>query len=253
MSEAIPRDIQINAPADVERRPDPVFIEGTAYMVPSFYDARWHNRNLTKPVTIGGEPLIANGEVQTVGGVPPWRRYALQPDSGEVVSQEDFARMKRLADIEYVYEKSGHRNTLGFPEQEPIPNVREFVAWKRHPNEPEKLIPLGVSHERQRIRRGNHFYDPISQQLVSWDSLPTDKQAKVIAALIDKGGETEAPPAPVRAVEPEEQKVVKKYMLEPSAAPCGQEAKSKAGAMAHSRKCPKCQEIMTGAAEVSQL
>jgi hypothetical protein len=236
---AAPIDLPRNAPADVERRPDPVWVPGTEYLVPSFYDGRWHNANFDAVVTVGGKPIERNGEFMTVGMVPPWRRYALDPGSAEALPQDVFERAKRNADEEYVLTKSGGTSMLNFPEKEPLPNVTEFLSWKRHPNEPEKLIPLGVSHERQQIRRGNHFYDPISKQLVSWDSLPTDKQAKIVAALMADGGDVSEPAPPPKAIEPAAQQAVKRAMAA-VAAPCGKELKSKAGAMAHERNCPDC-------------
>jgi hypothetical protein len=242
MMSAAPIDLPINAPADVQRRADPVWVQGTEYLVPSFYDGRWHNQHFDAVVTVGGRPVERNGEVMTVGMVPPWRRYALDPGSAEALPQDVFARAKRSADEEYVLERSGGKSNLAFPEQEPIPSVLEFLSWKRHPLEPEKVIPLGVSHERQQIRRGNHFYDPISKQLVSWDSLPTDKQAKIVAALMADGGDTTPPPPPVAAVEPAAQKAVKR-VLAAASAPCGREFKSLAGAKAHGRNCPDCQNV----------
>jgi hypothetical protein len=236
---ASPFDSPINAPADVARRPDPVWVQGTDYLIPSFYDGRWHNAHFDAVVTVNGQPIERNGEIMTVGMVPPWRRYALDPASAEALPQHEFERAKTNADQEYVLTKSGGKSNLAFPEKEPLPNVLEFLSWKRHPLEAEKLIPLGVSHERQQIRKGNHFYDPIQQKLVSWDSLPTDKQAKVVAALMEQGGDVAPPPEPAAPIEPAKQAAVKRT-LAMAAAPCGRELKSKAGALAHARNCPDC-------------
>jgi hypothetical protein len=242
MMSAAPIDLPVNAPSDVQRRPDPVWVQGTEYLVPSFYDGRWHNAHFDAVVTVNGLPIERNGEVMTVGMVPPWRRYALDPGSAEALPQGDFERAKTNADQEYVLTKSGGKSNLAFPEKEPFPNVLEFLSWKRHPLEPEKLIPLGVSHERQQIRKGNHFYDPMQQKLVAWDSIPTDKQAKIVAALMDQGADVTPPAEEPAPLEPAKQAAVRR-VLAAASAPCGREFKSLAGAKAHGRNCPDCQNV----------
>jgi hypothetical protein len=245
---AAPIDLPSNAPADVERRPDAIWVPGTEFLVPSFYDARWHNQHLGDAVTQNGAPIVVNNETLTIGLIPPWRRYAVQPGSAELVSQDDFARAKRMADIEYVYEKSGGKSSLAFPEQEPIPNVREFVSWKRHPGEPERLIPLGTSHERQPAKLSERLYDKMSQRLISFNELPQATQAQVIAEIQSAGGDVTPPAEPAPPLEPASQQAVKR-MMAATAAPCGREAKSKAGALAHSRSCPDCQAVMANGPE----
>lgn len=113
------------------------------------YISRAHRGNdLLAVVTMGGRPVEARGEVQRVGNVPPERRYAIGPvENGraELLSQLEFEREHAQHYVDaYAQVKDARLDKV---ELRHIPNVKEYVSVKVHPNDPKRLLPLGMAPE----------------------------------------------------------------------------------------------------------
>lgn len=112
------------------------------------YIARAHRgADLDALVTQGGSPIVEGGVALKVGMVPPERRYAVgvvKDGRAEVLAQNDFEAAHAQHYVDAYTQKNAK---LDDPTRRHIPTVRAFVATTIDPQNPKRLLPLGMPVE----------------------------------------------------------------------------------------------------------
>jgi hypothetical protein len=251
--------VQSNVPAELRQEAQAHYIKERDSIIPRFYNASMHDAHLDAKVVYDGMPIVQGGETLTIGLVPPERRWAIgevQDGWAACINQQKFDELCKLWKQQEIQFKSQGTEVLDFPDLEPRPNVRDFVAWKVHKTDPSRLIRLGMPHERQVVRQGTHVYDPETDTQMTRDEWAAREKARLggkatdaqatnarIAELEAKlAALTATPEAPILTVTS-----LKKAAVETEAAPCGKQVqKNRVGA--HKRFCkkPECQPMIDG-------
>jgi hypothetical protein len=240
--------VQSNVPAELRQEAQAHYIKERDSIIPRFYNASMHDAHLDAKVVYDGMPIVQGGETLTIGLVPPERRWAIgevQDGWAACINQQKFDELCKLWKQQEIQFKSQGTEVLDFPDLEPRPNVRDFVAWKVHKTDPSRLIRLGMPHERQVVRQGTHVYDPETDTQMTrdeWAAREKDRlggKANDARAMEARIAELEARLAQAGSASP----VVLALVDSPAETfptRCGRGAKSKAGAAAHERACKKC-------------
>ena len=188
MSAALIPDLQGTG---LDAGPAPVWIKSNAktfHLVhPEYLRSPHTAAEMSAVVTQNGEPIVMGGETQTVGGVPPWRRFAIQHavnGKAEILSQDDFVRAERRI-FEDSFRLRGEKLESD-PDKRYIPNVRAFVSVKLDVMQPGRICPLGTHLEKQAVKQGPQAYDASNDRFIDRQVNEAEERMKAEIAAKDE-------------------------------------------------------------------
>lgn len=166
MSSAFPQEQSHNAfGAGVAAVPVPE--RGTH--IPAFYVRNPHH-DPDLVVKQAGLPLLGvDREPFTIAQVAPERRWAVLTD-GNLMDQQQFTVIKQQTIYEFyeMMRANGHPDAKyeGKINNEPIPDVSDFVSWRIDPNDNTKLLMMGYDEDATNGARSEHFHDTKGDQII---------------------------------------------------------------------------------------